>query len=85
MPPPRPALLTPVFWRILVMQSLFVASQACFLLIPKFLALELDATAPQIGGVAAIYTAINVVLVPIVGVGVDRLGRRAFDRRCKGG
>lgn len=78
MPSPRPPLLTPAFARILVMQSLFGASQACYALLPKFLAVELAASPPQIGAVAAIYSALNVLLVPAVGVGVDRLGRRAF-------
>ena len=60
------------------MQSLFGASQACYLLLPKFLTIELAATPPEIGAVGAMYSAVNVVLLPAVGVGVDRLGRRAF-------
>ena len=70
---PRPPLLTRGFALILGMQTLFGASQACYALLPKFLATELDASAPQIGAIAAMYSVAVVVLVPVVGLGIDRL------------
>ncbi len=75
---PRPPLLTRGFALILGMQTLFGASQACYALLPKFLATELDASAPQIGSIAAMYSVAVVLLVPVVGMGLDRHGRRIF-------
>ncbi|MCE2390556.1 MAG: MFS transporter [Proteobacteria bacterium] len=78
MPRSRQPLLTSAFVRILAMQALFGASQACYVLLPKFLATELEAAAPDIGAIAAMYSVAVVVLVPTVGAGIDRFGRRLF-------
>ena len=78
MPGSRPPLLTPAFGRILAMQALFGASQACYALLPKYLATDLAAGAPEIGTIMALYSLAVVLLVPAVGAGIDRFGRRAF-------
>jgi MFS family permease len=74
----RPPLFTPLYLRTLTLQVSYSAALACFVLLPKFLATELAATPPQIGNLQAAFSLTNVLIVPLVGAGVDRLGRRAF-------
>lgn len=75
---PRPPLFTRAYLGVLALQAAFGGALAAFLLLPKFLAQELDADAKQIGGVMASFAFASVLAVPVVGVAVDRLGRRAF-------
>jgi MFS family permease len=74
--PDRPRLLTPGFVRVLALQASFGASLACYLLLPKYLVTELGAAATEIGGVMATFSLANIFVVPLVGIGVDRFGRR---------
>ena len=72
----RPPLLTADFVRVLALQGAFGASLACYLLLPKYLVTELGAAATEIGGVMATFSLANIFVVPLVGIGVDRFGRR---------
>jgi len=74
--PDRPRLLTSDFVRVLALQGTFGASLACYMLLPKYLVTELGAAATEIGGVMATFSLANIVVVPLVGIGVDRFGRR---------
>jgi predicted MFS family arabinose efflux permease len=74
----RPTLFTGVFARLMAMQVCYGAALASFVLLPKFLAQGLGAGPDEIGRVMSAFSLANVVFVPLVGVGVDRLGRRAF-------
>jgi len=76
--PERPTLLSPAFTRLLAMQVCYGASIASFLLLPKFLARDLRASPAEIGSVVAAFNLASVLFVPLVGIGVDRLGRRSF-------
>ena len=51
---------------------------SAYFLLPKFLAVELAADAATIGGISAISMLASVVFMPIVGVQVDRHGRKFF-------
>ncbi len=55
---------------------LFGLSHSAYFLLPKFLATELGADATAIGAVSASSWFVVVALAPLVGVGVDRYGRR---------
>lgn len=74
--PDRTRLLTADFGRVLALQGTFGASLACYTLLPKYLVTELGAAATEIGGVMASFSLANIVAVPLVGIGVDRFGRR---------
>ncbi len=76
--PPRPPLLTRDFGALLVAQAGFGYAFSSFLLLPKFLVSELAAGPEVIGRVEAIQGIAIVVLMPLVGGVVDRLGRRGF-------
>jgi predicted MFS family arabinose efflux permease len=78
MSPERPTLLTGIFARLMAMQVCYGAALASFVLLPKFLTQDLGAGPDEIGRVMAAFSLANVVFVPLVGIGVDRLGRRAF-------
>jgi MFS family permease len=64
--------------RLLVLQTMFGLSYSTFILLPKFLKTELDASAWEIGAVAAMFGAATTLVTPIAGVWVDRFGRRQF-------
>jgi MFS family permease len=70
--------LTGAFARLLAMQVCYGASMASFLLLPKFLARDLRASPGEIGSAIAAFHLANVLFVPLVGIGVDRVGRGAF-------
>ncbi len=76
--PARPPLLTRPFLQVIALQVSYSAAMGCFVLFPKFLASEFDAAPHQIGNAQAAFSLTNVLIVPLVGAGVDRLGRRAF-------
>ena len=76
----RPALLTRGFLAVLITQSVFGYSFACFFLLPKFLVTEFGAGALQIGQVTALYGVAAVVFMPLAGSWVDRFGRLRFLR-----
>jgi len=77
--PPLPGrLLTPQFLLLLLTTAVFGLSFSAFFLLPKFLAVELSADAATIGGVSAVSMLSSVVFMPLVGVQVDRRGRKVF-------
>lgn len=72
-------LLNAQFVLILLSTALFGLAFSAYFLFPKFLATELDADAATIGGLSAVAMGMSVVLMPIVGVEVDRRGRRPIS------
>jgi MFS family permease len=72
------SLLSGQFILILFTTTLFGLAFSSYFLFPKFLASELSADAATIGGVSAITMFVSVVFMPIVGVEIDRRGRRPF-------
>lgn len=73
-------LFTRPFITVLVTQSMFGLAFACFLLLPKFLASELDAGPVPIGQITALYGVASVLVQPLAGAWVDRFGRLRFLR-----
>lgn len=71
-------LLTRQFLLILLTTTFIGMSFSSYFLIPKYLATELNADAPTIGGLNAITMFVSVLFTPIVGAGIDRSGRRRF-------
>lgn len=78
MSPSPPPLFTPSFVRLLVLQTTFGLAYSAFILLPKFLKTELDASAFEIGAVAAMFGLATTLVTPVAGVWVDRFGRRRF-------
>ena len=76
----QPPLFTRGFVAVLLTQSVFGYSFACFYLLPKFLATELGAGALEIGQVTTLYGVAAVVFMPLAGRWVDRFGRLQFLR-----
>ena len=74
----RPRLFTAPFVRLLVLQTMFGFAYSAFILLPKFVKVELGANAVQIGLVAAMFGAATTLLTPFAGIWVDRFGRRQF-------
>ena len=72
-------LLTGHFALILVAIALFGMAFSSYFLFPKFLATELRADPPVIGGLSAITMFVSVLFTPIVGVQIDRRRRRPFS------
>jgi MFS family permease len=75
---PATPLLTPSFALLLLTTAIVGLSFSTYFLLPKFLAVELAADAATIGAVSAAALLSSVVFMPIVGVQVDRHGRRPF-------
>jgi predicted MFS family arabinose efflux permease len=71
-------LYNPAFVALLVAQASFGFAFSSFLLLPKFLDTELAAGPFEIGLLMALYGAVVVVFVPLMGSWVDRYGRRDF-------
>lgn len=71
---------TPLFSRdfvlLLTVQALFGLSYSTFLLLPKFLRLELEASATQIGRVSGSATIVAAVVAPFIGALTHKLSRR---------
>lgn len=70
-------LFTPAFQRLLFVQMLFGLSYSTFLLLPKFLRLELGASATEIGRVGGAATIAAAVVAPFVGALTVRYSRLA--------
>jgi MFS family permease len=73
---PSTPLFTRQFFSVVAVQVLFNYGLSTFLLLPKYLSLQLGATAEQLGRANAIQGCIAVLAVPFVGSLVDRVGRR---------
>jgi len=73
------ALLTRHFALILLATALFGMAFSAYFLFPKFLATELHADPPTIGGLSAITMFVSVLFTPVVGVQIDRRRRRPFS------
>ena len=74
----RPRLLTADFAALLVANVCFGYAFSTFFLLPKFLAVELGAGPGAVGGLTAAHGAVVVLALPLMGVAVDRMGRRLF-------
>lgn len=64
------------FWRLVALQSAFGVSFSAFLLLPKFLRTELQASASEIGWMSGISLAAAAIASPFVGWWLGRTGRR---------
>jgi predicted MFS family arabinose efflux permease len=76
---PDGALLTRPFALILLNTALFGLAFSAYFLFPKYLAVELAADPPTIGGLSAITMFVSVLFMPVVGTEIDRRGRRPFS------
>ncbi len=76
--PVTPRLLTPQFALVLAATAVFGLSFSAYFLLPKFLAVELAADAGVIGSVNAITLLASVFFMPVIGVQIDRHGRKLF-------
>lgn len=72
------ALLTRGLVLVLVAQTCFGYAFSSFLLFPKFLTVELGASAAQVGAVATVNRVAAMLGLFVCGVAVDRYGRRPF-------
>jgi len=73
-----PPLFTRNFVKLLLAQASFGYAFSSFFMLPKFIVTELSAGPVEVGRVAAAFGMAVIVLIPITGVLVDRLGRRPF-------
>lgn len=73
-----PALFTPQFVLLLITTAIIGVSFSAYFLLPKFLAVELQADAGTIGGISAVSLVASVLCMPMAGVQMDRRGRRVF-------
>jgi len=71
------AVLTPAFVHAAVTNFFFIASLSCFILLPLYIH-EVGGTEVEVGLIMGIYHVAGIVCQPLVGVWVDRLGRRPF-------
>ena len=74
----RPRLFTANFTALLVAQTCFGYAFSSFFLLPTFMSRELGASATEVGWVMSLAAAGIVVFLPVVGMAVDRVGRRGF-------
>ncbi len=75
---PDAFVFTPGFWLLLAVQTAFGLGISTFLLLPKFLTVELGASARDIGMVTAVSSVAGVMMFPVVGIWSDRTGRKPF-------
>jgi len=75
---PRGPLLSPRFSALLVANVCFGYAFSSFLLLPKFMDTVLGAGPEQVGWVTLVHGATIVAVLPLLGVAVDRFGRRRF-------
>lgn len=71
-------LLTPQFALVLVATATFGLAFSTYFLLPKYLAVELLADPMTIGGVNAVSMLASVIAMPVIGVQVDRHGRKLY-------
>jgi len=71
-------LWTSAFTALLAAQACFGYAFSTFFLLPTFLSRELGASATQVGWVMSAAPAAVIVLLPITGHWIDRLGRKRF-------
>lgn len=74
--PSSEKLLSSEFLRIIAIQMVFGVSFATFLLLPKFLRVELEASATEIGLMSGISLVCAAVCSPLVGLAVKRFDKR---------
>jgi len=74
----QPPLFTPHFVLLLITTSIIGISFSTYFLLPKYLAVVLDADAGTIGGISAVSLVASVLCMPLAGVQMDRRGRRLF-------
>lgn len=70
--------MTPRFVRILVAQAIFSLGWSLYLLLPKYLAVELHADAETVGSLSAMGGLLSLALIPVAARGIDQLGRKLF-------
>jgi predicted MFS family arabinose efflux permease len=75
---PRVPLLSPAFTALLVANVCFGYAFSSFLLLPKFMNTVLGAGPEQVGWVTLAHGATIVLVLPLLGVAVDRQGRCRF-------
>jgi MFS family permease len=75
---PADRLFTPGFARLMVAQACFGYAFSNYFLLPKFLVTQLHAGPAEIGQVTALHGLFVVCFLPVMGVVVDRFGRRDF-------
>lgn len=75
---PDTFVFTPAFWLLLAVQTAFGLGVSVYLLLPKFLTVELGASAREIGLVTAAGHVASVMTFPVVGTWSDRTGRKPF-------
>jgi MFS family permease len=66
------------FVTLLAAQATFGYAFSSFFMLPKFLVTELGASPVEIGLVASSYSTATIAFMPMLGVLVDRFGRRVF-------
>jgi MFS family permease len=75
--PPGSSIFTPPFLTAATGNFLFFTNMAAYFLLPLHLK-ELGATEAELGLVMGVYSGTAIVCQPVVGVWVDRVGRRPF-------
>jgi MFS family permease len=70
------SLFTPAFVRLLAIQFCFGLSFSVYFLLPKYLTTEFHAGAAAIGGVSSTALWAGVLATPLIGLTLDRVGRR---------
>lgn len=71
-------LLSRGFAALLTANLCFGYAFSSFLLLPKFMDVELGAGPAAVGAIAAAHGIVIVLLLPLIGAAVDRFGRRGF-------
>lgn len=74
-PAPRAPLFTRAFVLLLCVQFTFGTAFSTFFALPKYLIEELGANATLVGNAHGAFAIVGVVLVPLIGSALDRLGR----------
>jgi hypothetical protein len=74
----RPPLITSRLAMLIVAQSAFGFGWSLYLLQPKFLATQLNASPEVIGRITAMGGIAAIATIPLVAHGIDRYGRRPF-------
>jgi MFS family permease len=75
-PPSSTTLWTRAFVALLLVQFSYGTAFSTFFALPKYLIEELGASATLVGNAHGAFAIVGVVLVPLIGSALDRLGRR---------